>query len=247
MSVDRVIPAKHVDHGQVAAFPYFTATFSPVLPEGEEGETDDPLGSTLSTPEEDVRRLASVDQIIFEKMQQAERDAQDTARKGYEEGFAAGESEGRQFGESQYRAHLLTLGGHLQAMSESLSLHDRAAKDEILALALAMAEYLAGRAIENGPLTLQPLLDSILDAHPFPTAAGDGPEDAALTIFMNPKDLEELNAAENPGVTLREDGELTRGSLRVESGVGVLDATMERRKAKLMDLIQRLREQDGAS
>ena len=246
MSADRVIPARRVDYGQVEAFPYFAAQFSAPVNEADD-EDDRPLAAGLSTPEEDAHRLASVDQQIFDKLQQAERDSQDTARRGYEEGFAAGETEGRQFGESQYRAHLQRLEGHLQELSDSLALNRVAAQDEILALALALGEYLAGRQIEGGGASIAPLLASILEARPFPVGAGDSPEATALTVHLNPKDLEELPAVPgaHPGVTVKEDPELSRGGLRIEAAVGVLDASVERRKAKLAELIQTFREKEA--
>ena len=247
MSVNRFIPARLVDQGQVEAFPYFAAQYSSALPGDEAEDNDDPLGAALSSPEEDARRLASVDQVIFEKLQMAEREAQDTARRGYEEGFASGEQEGRQFGESQYRAHIARLDGHLKELSDSLALNLRASNDEILALAVAIGEHLASRPIAGGAATVAPLLASILEVHPFPTGSGDGPAETAMTVYMNPRDLEELGpeAQAHPGVTLVEDPELSRGGLRAEASVGVLDATVERRRAKLMELIQRFRETGG--
>jgi flagellar assembly protein FliH len=245
MSAERVIQARYVDDERVEAFPYFAAQFSRPL-DGLGDDDDAPLGSTLSSPEEDARRLASVDQIIFEKLQEAERDAQETARRAYEEGFKSGEQEGRQFGESQYRAHLQRLDGHIEEISQSLAINQRAARDEVLALALALAEYLSGRAIEAGIPTLEPLMDAILEARPFPAGPGDGPELTAVNVFLNPKDLEELGEASqrHPGVTLREDPELSRGGLRLESPIGVLDASLERRKEKVLEVLQAFREKD---
>jgi flagellar biosynthesis/type III secretory pathway protein FliH len=242
MSVDRILRAGRIEDGMVEAFPYFSAQFT--MPLDDDEDDDDPLASHLSTPEEDAQRLASVDQIIFEKRQEAEREAQETARRGYEEGFASGELEGRTFGESQYKAHIQRLDGHLEAISQSLALNLRASTDEILALALALGEYLAGRAIEGGATTIGPLLEGILDAHPFPGAANDGPETLAMTVHLHPRDLEELGTASqfHPGVTLREDPDLSRGGLRLEAAIGVLDASLERRKAKAVELIQAYRE-----
>jgi flagellar biosynthesis/type III secretory pathway protein FliH len=241
MSVERIIRAHRAEHHTIESFPYFTAHFSNPLPEDAD-DNDAPLGAALSTPEEDAKRLASVDQVIYEKLQQAERDALDTARRGYEEGFAAGETEGRQFGESQYRTHIQRLDGHLQELSTALSLRERAAQDEMIALALAIGEYLAGRAIEHGAATIQPLLEAVLTAHPFP-GASENP-DAAVTIHLNPKDLEALGAGSHlhPGVALQEDAELSRGSLRVEAATGVVDATLEDRVKRLMVLVDRFRE-----
>jgi flagellar assembly protein FliH len=243
MSVERVIPARRAGDRQIASFPYSSAQFSKAMPEDGD-DSDTPLGATLTTPEEDARRLASVDQVIFEKLQQAERDALDTARRGYEEGFASGEIEGRQFGESQYRAHIHRLDNHLQDLSRSLALNERAGRDEILALALAIGEHLAAREIQDGAERIGPMVDAILAAHPFPGSRPDDP--AVVTICMNPKDLEVLGATQPPpGVTLREDAELSRGSLRVETSAGVLDASLERRQAIMMELIQRFREQEA--
>jgi flagellar biosynthesis/type III secretory pathway protein FliH len=242
MSVERVIPAKRVVDRKLETFPYFTAQFS--TPLAEEGEDDAPLGAALSSPEEDTRRLASVDQVIFEKLQQAERDALDTARKGYEEGFASGEAEGRQFGESQYRAHIHRLDSHLEEMSQSLALNQRAAQDEIIALALAIGGHLAAREITQGAAAVAPMLATILASHPFPGAQEDTA--AAVTVHMNPKDLEALGTTpQHPGVTLREDAQLSQGSLRVEAAAGVLDATLERRQAVMMALVERFREHDA--
>ena len=249
MSVNRVIPARHAEGKRIESFPYFDARFNRPLPETPEEEdgNDTPLAAALSNPAEDAKRLASVDQVIFERMQQAEREALETARKGYEEGFTSGEAEGRLFGESQYRTYIQRLDNHLEELSAALSLHQQASRDELLALALAMGEYLAGRAIQDDSTTLLPLLDAVLASHPFPGLV-DGAQpgaSTAITIHMNAKDLEALGAASqlHPGVALREDKELSRGSLRAEASEGVLDASLEHRQARLMQLVQQFREQ----
>lgn len=254
MSADRVIPAGRVEHHRIESFPY-TAPRYTKMPAPEDDGSDAPLGAALTTPEEDARRLASVDQVIFEKLQQAERDALDTARRGYEEGFAAGEAEGRAFGESQYRAHIQRLDGQLREMSEAISLGRRAARDEVLALALAVGRYLAGRELDQGAGTLAPLLESILESNPFPGGLGDGEpgREGPMAVYMHPKDLEALQApadagqpARFPGVQLKEDAELTRGSLRIEAATGLLDASLEQRETRLLELVRRALEGEEA-
>ena len=120
-----------------------------------------------------------------------------------------------------------------------------AARDEILALALAMGEYLAGREIRDGARRMGPVLDAVLDAHPFPGSQEEGTP--PMTVFLHPKDLEFLGAgaAARPGLALREDPDLSRGGLRVEAAEGVLDATLERRAAGLEELIRRFRDQEA--
>jgi len=241
----RVIPAHLAENRQIEAFPYFAATFTIPL-SAEDGEDDEkPLAADLSSPEEDVQRLASVDQIIHEKLQMAEQQAHEIARRAYEEGFASGETEGRTFGESQFKIYTQRLDSHLAELSKMGSLLGQAAKDEVLALALAIGEYLAGQQIEHSKEGIRPLLDAVLESHPFPTPEAGGQDAATLEIFLHPRDLEQLgdHYTGHPGIRLLEDAELSRGSLRVASPEGVLEATLERRRERLMEVLHRFREE----
>ncbi len=239
----RIIPARVAETKEVEAFPYFAATFT--APLGMVDGTFDgerPVSADISSPEEDAKRLASVDQIIYDKLQQAEREAHDIARRAYEEGFVGGETEGRAYGESQYRSYMERLDTHFKELSQAATLLGLATEDEVLALALVFGEYLASQQIEGAHQAIRPLLESVLEAHPF--NAPDSSEHAALVIFLNPKDLEQLGDAYigYPGIALREDGELSRGSLRLEAAEGVLEATLERRRERLLQAVQRCRE-----
>ena len=243
----RIIPARVAETKDVEAFPYLVATFTtPLPPEEDSPDGDRPVSAGITTPEEDAKRLASVDQIIYDKLQQAERQAQDVARKAYEQGFEAGEAEGRTFGESQYRSYMQRLETHLLDLSQSATLLGLATEEEIISLALAFGEYLAAQQIEQSPQAIRPLLESVLESHPFNTP--DSAENAALVIFMNPKDLEQLGDAYVgfQGIALREDPELSRGSLRVEAAEGVLEATLERRRERLLAAIHKCREKGPA-
>lgn len=240
----RVIPADEAEAHAWEAFPYFAASYAPALEESEAGTSEDsPISAKLSTPEEDAQRLASVDQQIYEKLQEAERDAQDIARKAYEEGFASGEAEGRAFGESQYRVFFQRMETYLEELSAATQLVKQASQDEMLALTLTFSEYLAAQQLERSPASILTLLEAILVAHPVP-ASVEGR--AVATVFLNPKDLEQLGDrfVGNPGISLQEDTALSRGSLRFETAEGVLDATLERRRERLLELVQRFREQE---
>ena len=74
----RIIPASTAHNHQVESFPYFAATFTlPISADDENGGDEKSLSAELSSPEEDVQRLASVDQIIHEKLQMAEQQSHD--------------------------------------------------------------------------------------------------------------------------------------------------------------------------
>ena len=243
----RIIPARFAELRQVEAFPYFAATYSIPLPDEDEDAGDEtPVAANLTSPAEDAQRLASVDQIIHEKLQMAEQQGHEIARHAYEEGFASGEVEGRSFGESQFKVYFTRLDAHLIELSNMGSLLSQASKDEVIALALVIGEYLAGQQIQQSPETIRTLLDSVLESHPFPTAETSGKDTAALEVFLSPRDLEQLRALGHvyPGIRLLEDENLSRGSLRVVSPEGVLEATLERRRERLMEVLHRFREEE---
>ncbi|MDP2877724.1 MAG: FliH/SctL family protein [Holophaga sp.] len=243
---ERIIPAHRAELREVESFPYFAATYSiPAPDETDDPEDDSPVAANLSSPAEDAQRLASVDQIIHEKLQIAEQQGHEIARHAYEEGFASGEVEGRSFGESQFKVYLGRLDAHLVELSQMGALLSQASKDEVIALALVIGEYLAGQQIQQSAETIRPLLDSVLESHPFPTPQVSGRDTAALEIFMSPKDLQQLRAEsrEYPGIRLLEDENLSRGSLRMVSPEGVLEATLERRRERLMEVLHRFREE----
>lgn len=248
MSPDaRIIPAERVDLRQVEAFPYFAATYTVPLSD-EEAEGDEaPVAAGLTSPAEDAQRLASVDQIIHEKLQMAEQQAHDIARRAYEEGFASGEVEGRSFGESQFKVYMNRLESHLQELSAAGTLLGQASRDEVIALALVIGEYLAGQQIRESSEAILPLLESVLESHPFPTQDSQGRDTAALELYLNPKDLQQLKSMsrEFPGLRLLEDEDLSRGSLRMVSPEGVLEATLERRRDRLMEVLHRFREAEA--
>ena len=247
MSPSRFIPAHEAVHREIEAFPYFAATYAPPIPGADDAadEDDAPLAKQFSTPEEDAHRLASVDQQIHDKLQMAEHQAQDIARRAYEEGFAAGEAEGRNFGESQYKVYTSRLEKHLEELSRSASLLEKASRDEVLALAMALGEYLAGRQIEFTRDSIRPLLEKLLERHPFSAPEGNA---SPLEVSLNPKDLEQLgdHFVGTQGLRLVEDPELSRGSLRLSSPEGVVEATLERRRERVLELLHRFREERWA-
>jgi len=244
---DRIIPANLAEGRQIEAFPYFAATFNVPLSSDEDFGDEKPMAADLSSPEEDAQRLASVDQVIHEKLQMAEQQAHEIARHAYEEGFASGEIEGRTFGESQFKVYAQRLDTHLAELSKIGSLLGQASKDEVLALALTIGEYLAGQQIEHSRNAIRPLLESVLESHPFPTPETGAKDSAALDVYLHPKDLEQLGDSYvgYPGIRLVEDPELSRGSLRVSSPEGVLEATLERRRERLMEVLHRFREEEA--
>lgn len=222
------------------AFPYFPVdrTVGQSVPEEDEGLSISQAiagsDSPATTPEE----------RIVDRLQEAERQAQEIARKAYEEGFASGEAEGRAFGESQYQAYIQRLESHFRDLAEaSLTLRE-ALNEQLVALSLAVGEYLAVQQIDRSPGSVKALMERVLEELPFPLPRGKREGEQPFHVFLNPVDLERLgdHFIGHGGISLAPDPALTRGSIRLEAPQGILDATLERRRAHLMDLLARLKE-----
>lgn len=250
MSNNPIIRAAEARQKAIEAYPYFAVDPNPSLDALLEGSTgdDEPLSSRISTPEEEAQRLASVEHQIQQRMQQADHDALEIQRKAYEEGFAAGEAEGREFGESQYRTYIQRLEERLQTLDDVARQFERALHDEVAALALAVGEHLAAQEIHQPRSSIQVLIEKVLEHHHFALPHSRRQGEGSLVIHLNPTDLELLGdrLVGLVGVRLLEDPDITRGGLRVNSKDGILDATVERRRDLLMELIARLEEEGSA-
>lgn len=233
------IRAEDLRDTHLDAFPYFPVDVMASRLSQAEGE--DSVASDLGDPAAEV----PLEQRIIERLQGAERQAQEIARKAYEEGFASGEAEGRAFGESQYRTYMQRLDEHLAELAATtLTLRD-ALNDELVALALAAGEHLAVQQIQQSPGAVKALMEQVLEALPFPLPRGRREGELPVQVFLHPGDLEQLgdHYVGHPGLSLGADGSLSPGSLRIEAPQGILNATLERRRDQLMRLLARLKEE----
>lgn len=249
MSLERIITAAAAESKDIEGYPYFAV--DPNIPMEtllQDSGDDTSVASHLSTPEEESQRLASADHQIREKLQRAEREAMEIQRQAYEAGFASGEAEGRAFGESQYVTYAARLEEKLRELDEVAKQFERALHDEVAALALAVGEHLAAQEIHQPRSSIQVLIERVLEQHHFALPHTRRQGEGTLVIHLNPTDLQLLGdrMVGLVGVRLIEDPEITRGGLRVNSRDGILDASVERRRDLLMELIARL-EEEGES
>jgi flagellar biosynthesis/type III secretory pathway protein FliH len=251
-----------VDDNRIETFPYIAAVVLPTVEEMFAGEdSEDPIGAAYSETEDEIKKrlqqtesaekaieqkIARADKIIAEKLAEAEQQAAEMAQKAYEEGYASGEKEGKAFAESQFRVHLGRLEDSLESLSNSVSLLNAASEDEVLALVTVMSEYLAAQHLETSLDAAGPLLRKLLEEHPLPLPESSAPGEPAAVVFMHPKDMEqalESISGEFPGIRLVQASELSRGSLKLETADSVLDATFERRRERLLQIVKRLMEE----
>ncbi len=232
-----IIRAEDLRDTSVEAYPYFPVDALPIPGGMEDGEA-----SVASDLDDDAASSLPIEQRIVDRLQKAEEQAQDIARRAYEEGFASGEAEGRAFGESQYKAYILRLEEHLAELATASQLLTRALDEELVALTLAVGEHLAVQQIEQSPLAVQTLMERVLEELPFPLPRGRRGGEMPMQIFLNPSDLAQLgdHYVGQAGLALVADSGLSRGSLRIEAPQGIFNGTLERRKEDLMQVIQKM-------
>jgi flagellar biosynthesis/type III secretory pathway protein FliH len=233
------IRAEDLRDTRVEAYPYF-----PVDVTMARSGLDEEAGSVASELGDGGLAQVPIEQRLVDRLQEAERQAQDIARRAYEEGFASGEAEGRAFGESQYKAYILRLEEHLAELGATSLLLREALTEELVALSLAVGEHLAIQQIEQSRGAVKTLMEHILEELPFPLPRGRRDGEMPVQIFLNPLDLEQLgdHFVGHGGIALLADGGLSRGSLRVEAPQGILNGSLERRRERLMQVIARMRE-----
>jgi flagellar assembly protein FliH len=221
------------------AFPYFPVDAT--LAHGGIDEGDRSVAADLG---DDSASQVPVEKRLIDRLQEAERQAQDIARHAYEEGFAAGEAEGRIFGESQYKAYIQRLEEHLLELSQVTLMLRESLNEEMVALALAVGEHLAVQQIERSPESIKALMEGILEALPFPLPRGHREGEGPLQAHLNPQDLDQLGDqfAGHPGLRLAPDSGLSRGSVRIEAPQGILNGSLERRRERFIEHILRLQE-----
>ena len=239
MSSKGYIRAEDLHHKHLGAFPYFPVDAALV-----HGSFDVGADSVASDLQDTDASSIPIEQRIVDRLQDAERQAQDIARRAFEDGFAAGETEGRAFGESQYKAYMLRLDEQLVELAATSLMLREALNEELVALSLAVGEHLAVQQIEQSPGSVQALMEHILEELPFPLPRGRRDGEMPVQVFLNPADLEQLgdHFLGHSGLALTADGSLSRGSLRLEAPQGILNGSLERRREALMQLIARMKE-----
>lgn len=242
MSRRGYIKSEDLRDTRLDAFPYFpvdTSLAHHALEGGEASVADDLEGAG--------RPQRSTEERVIDRLQEAERQAQEIARKAYEEGFASGEAEGRTFGESQYLAYIQRLEAHLRELAATTLTLRESLNDQLTALALAVGEHLAVQQIERSPGAVKALMERVLEDLPFPLPRGTREGELPLHVYLNPLDLERLGDSfiGHGGLALAADPDLSRGSVRIEAPQGILDASLERRRDHLMGMLARLKEGEG--
>ncbi|WP_448383027.1 FliH/SctL family protein [Desulfosoma sp.] len=202
----------------------------------------------LSSPGEDIGEAATdganpldeLEQVIRQRLLEAERRAEELEREAYQKGYEQGRKDGYAFGASsieKIRERLDAVAASLEALPAQV-LGDY--RRWLLEAALTLSRHLFQAAASVNPSVLENLVDEILDHMD---------RSQAITIVLHPKDrdllekhgiLERWLAGPSEGagtVRIALDPHISRGGCRVHSAFQEIDALVETRLKNLHEVL----------
>jgi flagellar assembly protein FliH len=188
-------------------------------------------------------QLLTVEQIEAMQSQAYDEAFEHGRQQGYEKGHAEGLEAGQQAGyeaglKQGYDENLQLLqaqAGELERLLHSLSKPfeevDATVENELVALALAVAQHIIRREIKQDPSQIVAVIREAIQLLPV--------ADQKITLSLHPDDAELVRAALKlddamPAWRLIENPLLTRGGCLVETDVSRIDATLEHRIAAVV-------------
>jgi len=223
--LSRIIKAFESDSESVCAFSF-----------EEIAEADDSSRPEATAPEAAAvdatpDRLADLENLIQQRLLEAERRAQELEQEGYEKGYAQGLKDGTEFGRKTMQVARERFEALLERMISLPQDVFEDYRDWFISSCLAVAKHIALGELHTHPRMLIQLMEGLL---------GEAEEAQRITLCLHPKDLdflnrhsalEEMAAKAEKTFSIKADPELSRGSCRLESDVQLIDASMENRLA----------------
>ena len=216
-----------------------------------------PKGTSVFNLGDLARESKHVLQEAKQKAQQIMERAEEEAAKlvdsatdrgfaeGKDQGLAQGREEGRQAGRAEAIAEFTPQLTDLQVAFNAALAHwetDRnsmllAAREDVLRLALAVAEKVTYRIIQTDSTVIGDQLAEALALLVAPRAVtvAVAPQDRALVEAMLPELIDKINTCTHAAI--RDDPSVTRGGCVISTGAGRIDATIERQLQRIVDTL----------
>lgn len=199
-----------------------------------------PSGNTGDNETDTANSLDALEQVIRQRLLEAERRAEELEREAYQKGYEQGRKDGYAFGASgieKIRERLEAVAASLEALPAQV-LGDY--RRWLMEAALTLARHLFRAAVAVNPSVLEKLVDEILDHMD---------RSQAITIVLHPKDRDLLQKhgivdrwlsepSQGAGtVRIALDPQISRGGCRVHSALQDIDALVETRLKNLHEVL----------
>lgn len=204
---------------------------------------DSPSHNRGNAPEaepEGTNPFNELEQVIRQRLLEAERRAEELEREAYEKGYEQGRKDGYAIGASsieKIRERLETVVASMEALPTQVL---RDYRQWLIEAALTLARHLFQAAVAVNPSVLEKLVDEILDHMD---------RSQALTLVLHPKDRDLLQKhgilerwlstpSDSVGtVRILLDPHISRGGCRVSSALQEVDALVETRLKNLHEAL----------
>ncbi len=175
--------------------------------------------------------------------QSTDKEIEVRRQKGYDEGFATGEQEGRAAGQANLAQQAQNLTKITTQLSKPLAELDDDVVDELVTLAMTIAKHMVRREIKTNPGEIVAVVREAAALLPSTSRT--------IKIFLHPEDAallkESLSITEQGVWELVDDPALTRGGCNVQSNHTRIDATVETRlTAIIAQVLGGVREGDSS-
>lgn len=157
-------------------------------------------------------------------------------KAGYQQGYTRGQAEGYAAAMTAVREQAEHLRALTLALPTALRVAEREVADDLMALALDIAQQVLGQAITVEPQAILAVVRELLQAEPALAGAPQlilHPDDASLIKEHLPDDLQAA------GWRIRADATTNRGGCRVLATSGERDATLETRWERVAAMLAR--------
>lgn len=175
----------------------------------------------------DYDSSVAVESVIQRRLDEAERQARELEKQGYEEGYARGWKEGNEAGRQAMHDTRERLESLLQELQELPAKVFQDYRGWFIDAVLAVSRQIVGDELSARPELLVDSIESLIM---------EAEKSATLTVYLNPNDLETLEKHSDHVARLKDlaaplllkpDAALLKGGCRVESEIQLLDATIE--------------------
>ncbi len=198
---------------------------------------DEEIGLTAAEKiQMEQERIRSENEEMIEK---ARAEVAEIENQAYDRGFARGEEEGRTSGRAEFDDRMAQAANLIRELEKTRSDIYRHYEDDLLPLIKTMVDRLVNHEVS---VNSQVIMTCLRDAMEYVVAR------STVKIHLHPVDLERIKKMEQDNsqplagrqqVELVEDPDISEGGCFLETDFGEIDATLENRREKLYEAVDR--------
>jgi flagellar assembly protein FliH len=203
-------------------------------PDSDQDSTIDKTAAEEKPDDNSSENLPNEEQIALIYQQARENGHAEGYKVGHKVGHTAGYEAGKQESEAEVKAEVAKLQTLLSNLEQNLQLIDQQISEDLLALALDIAEKMISQALKVQPELILPIVQEAIRCLP---SSAQHPH-----LFLNPDDAKLVrqhmtNQISQENWEIRENEQLSRGGCHIEVNGSSVDASPETRWRRILSTI----------